>query len=241
MWHSDTISLALSRCWLHTPAPAGLHVHTDAHARTHTPTMFSPGFSRCSAVCICVTDTGVCVRVYISCVQKCFSAVQWQVQHEEIWLASRSQTHCCFSQHTYTNTKTQTQRHTHTLTHTHTFYQKHIDRPSDECFVLMFAGASITTISKPSLRGPSWETLSSKPCELNAYSWCYSMHIFDKHKCDIMHNTAHSQTQINLKNVYFLQSLLREPHPVCGKIRFPVLTQAAHTVSTRPVETTAAS
>ena len=144
MWHSDTISLALSRCCLHTHAPARLHVHTDVHARTHH--VFPRLQQMFCSVHMCHRYS-VCVHVYVSLIQKCFSAVQRQVQHEDTWLASHSQTHSVSK-------------------HTHTQNQKHIDRPSDQQCVFIFAGASITTISKPSLRGPLWETLSSKPCEL---------------------------------------------------------------------------
>lgn len=70
MWHSDTISLALSRCWLHTHAPTLLHIHTQTSTHTHTHKLFPPGSSRCfRSVHMCHRDS-ICVRVYISCIQK---------------------------------------------------------------------------------------------------------------------------------------------------------------------------
>lgn len=53
--------------------------YTQTH--THKPCFFL-GFSRCFAACICVTDTAYVLCVYVSCIQKCSSAVQRQVQRE---------------------------------------------------------------------------------------------------------------------------------------------------------------
>lgn len=76
MWHSDIISLAPSRCW----------IHTHAAVCTYTQKPYLLSFSRCSPACICVTDTlhmYVCVSVNVLWIQNCFPAVQWQVQHED--------------------------------------------------------------------------------------------------------------------------------------------------------------
>lgn len=62
----------------------------------------------------------------------------------------------------------------------------------------IFAGVSITTISKPSLRGPLWETLSSKPCELQC---CY-LHR-QTHNWDFI-TISHLQKQIILRGVTWL-------------------------------------
>lgn len=97
MWHSDTISLALSRCCLHTHAPARLHVHTDTQAHSHTHTMFSLCFSRCSAACICVTDT-VYVCVFTSHLSKnVFQLCNGRCNMRTYDLPSRSTNTLCLS------------------------------------------------------------------------------------------------------------------------------------------------
>lgn len=145
MQRSDMISLTISRCCLNTPAPTRMRVHTHTCARTHK--MFSFSFSRCSSLCTCVTDTG-CVRVYISFIQKCFSAVRGRCNMRTRDSPLVLQTHPRFSAKcTNANAK-----------------MRNASRSSlTLCFA--HAAASTTTKSKASPREPSWETLSSKPCK----------------------------------------------------------------------------
>lgn len=76
--------------------PRHKHTHTRTHtqtrwsARMHTVFFFS--FNRCSQ-CECVSACECVFTSHLSKKKKCFSAVQWQVQHEDIWLHSCSQTH----------------------------------------------------------------------------------------------------------------------------------------------------
>lgn len=154
MWHSDTISLTLSRCCLHTPAPTCLHIHTATcthrHANTHTHTMFFFSFSRCSTVCICVTDTA-----YVCMFTSHLSKNVFQLCNDRCNMRTYCITCLLLTNAVFHHT------------HRHTQNQKHIDKLTNTMFLYYITGASITTISKPSPRGPSWETLSYKPCKQN--------------------------------------------------------------------------
>lgn len=150
MWHSDTISLALSRCWLHTHAPARPRVHTDVHARTHKP-------------CFPSASADVPQRAYVSQTQHMCACLHliYPKMFFSCAMAGATWGHMtCLS---LTNIVCRSSKHTHTYIHK-------IRNIFIDCLTnsMLFAGASITTISKPSPRGPSWETLNSKPCELNA-------------------------------------------------------------------------
>lgn len=99
--------------------PARTHRRTRTY--THTNRVFPPLQQMFRCVHMCHTDTSVCVRVYISCVQKCFSAVQWQVQHEEIGLAHK---------HTVCSTK-------HARVHAHKIRNTLIGRLTNNMFLYL--------------------------------------------------------------------------------------------------------
>lgn len=68
-------------------SPARTHRRTC----THTSRVFPPLQQMFCSAPMCHRYS-VCVRVYISCIQKCFSAVQRQVQDENMWLLNRKHT-----------------------------------------------------------------------------------------------------------------------------------------------------
>lgn len=150
MWHSDTISLAPSRCWLHTHAAASLHVHTYECTRIHTSRVFPPlqQMFRGRAYASQIQRMRACLHLMYP--KMFFSCAAAGAAWGHMTCLSFSNTLCRASKHKIRNTL--------------------INSNSIFFFLSISAGASITTISKPSLRGPSWETLSSKPCELDAFS-----------------------------------------------------------------------
>lgn len=150
MSHSDTISLTISRCCLNTPAPTCLRVHTHARARAHarTQNVFFQLQQMFLTVHMCHRYR-VCVRVYISFIQKCFSAVRGRCNMRTYDLPLVHK-HILVSFKGASTQKSQTYRY-----------------PLLRCVFFIFTAASIIIISKASPREPLWETPSSKPCKPN--------------------------------------------------------------------------
>lgn len=92
----------------HLSAHTHSHMHAQARKHTHTHNVFLQLQQMFRSVHMCHRYS-VCVRVYISFIQKSFSAVQRQVQHEDILY----------------NLLTNAVFH---HTHRHTQNQKHIDK-----------------------------------------------------------------------------------------------------------------
>lgn len=84
-----------------------LPAHTHRHAHTYTQTLFSLSFSRCSTVCICVTDTAyVCLftsHVSKNAFQLCNGRCNMKIYNLPL---PHTHTHSRCTKHTHTKSET---------------------------------------------------------------------------------------------------------------------------------------